>query len=106
MAYRMDTYKRFQRRVREEAVADVLQRIATATNRREKPLPGDLQESFDFWFDGGAARIVTGYIEYQFADGTRATVGAPVPALSVSIQFPNGCCVTVQQRSWGSEENG
>ena len=58
-----------------------------------------LSGEFDFWFDGGTARIQTGYVEYQFADGARATVAAPVLALSVTIDFPNGCRVRVQQES-------
>jgi hypothetical protein len=58
---------------------------------------------FDFWFDGGAAKIQTGYVEYSFTTGAHATVGAPIPALSVIIDFPNACRVRVQQERWGSE---
>jgi hypothetical protein len=99
----MDIEERFHRRVREEEVADVLHRIATAPNRRDRPIPGDPQGPFDFWFDGGAARVHTGYIEYKFNDGTIATVGAPIPALSVEIEFPNGCRVRIQQERWAPE---
>jgi hypothetical protein len=62
----------------------------------------DLEGAFDFWFDGGAARELTGFIEYQFSDGTKATVGAPIPALSVVIEFANGSRVRIQQESRGS----
>jgi hypothetical protein len=62
-----------------------------------------VRSAFDFWFDGGAATIQTGSIEYRFTDGTQATLAAPVPALSITIEFPNGCVVTVQQKSWGPE---
>ena len=95
----------FERRVDERAVAKVLHCIATAPNRREKPIAGDVSGAFDFWFDGGAARIRTGFVEYQFADGTRATLAAPIPALSVTIEFPNGCRVRVQQESSGLEQS-
>jgi len=93
--------ERFRRRVTEEAVATVLQCIAVAANRRERPIPGDVAGQFDFWFDGGAGRIQTGFIEYELQDGTRAVVGAPIPALSVTLDFPNGCRVRIQQESWG-----
>jgi hypothetical protein len=99
----MDLDKRFERRVREEAVANVLRCIATVPNRRDAPVPGDLQGGFDFWFDGGAAKIETGCIEYRLTNGTKAIVGAPIPALSVTIEFPDGCRVRVQQESWGSD---
>lgn len=95
----MDLHERFERRVREEAVAEVLECIATAPNRRERPVAGDIQGPFGFWFDGGAAKIETGYIEYLLADGTKAVVGACVPALSVTIEFPSGCRVSVQQET-------
>jgi hypothetical protein len=99
----MDLGEQFKRRVDERAVAKILQSIAIAPNRREAPAPSDESGAFDFWFDGGAATIETGSIEYKFTDGTRATLAAPVPALSLTIEFPNGCLVIVQQKSWGTE---
>ena len=102
----MDLGEQFERRVDEAAVARILQSIATAPNRREKPTSVDEPGAFDFWFDGGAATIRTGSIGYKFTDGTRATLAAPIPALSVTIEFPNGCLVTVQQKSWGLEQAG
>ena len=98
----MNLRDKFERRVDERAVAEILQWIATEPNRRETPLPGDVEGVFDFWFDGGAGRTETGYVEYRFTNGARATVGAPIPALSVAIDFANGCRVTVQQQSWGA----
>lgn len=83
-------------RVEEEAVARVLMRIASA-NRGERLIPKDLQGDFDFWFDGGAAKVETGFVVYHLTDGTRVTVGAPLPALSLSIRFPDGREVKVQQ---------
>jgi|SRR6476660_436820 hypothetical protein len=98
-ANNMNLREQFERRVNEGAVARILESIATAPNRRERPTPADEAGAFDFWFDGGAAAIQTGSIEYKFTDGTRATLAAPVPALSITIEFPNGCVVTVQQKS-------
>jgi hypothetical protein len=51
---------------------------------------------FDFWFDGGAGCLITGWTDYHFADGTRATVGV-TPLLRVSIRFLNGHCISVSQ---------
>ena len=99
----MDLNERFRRRVHEENVAEVLRCIATPPNKRDRPIDGDLEGTFDFWFDGGAAKVHTGYIEYAFISGTQATVGVPIPALSVTIGFANGCRVRIQQESWGSE---
>ncbi len=102
----MDLSFKFERRVDERAVGEILLWIATVPNKRETPIVGDLKGSFDFWFDGGAAKIQTGYVEYQFYTGAIATVGAPIPALSVTINFPNGSRVRVQQESWGTEPTG
>ena len=100
----MDIKDRFERRVDESAVAEILYLIATVPNRRAKSTADDILGPFDFWFDGGAGKIETGYVEYTFATGTRATVGAPIPALSVRIDFPNGCRIRVQQESWGEDQ--
>jgi len=67
-------------------------------NKRTEPIPGDLHGKFDFWFDGGAGQNITGWDEYDLADGTRVLVGA-VPFLSVTIQFSNGTRVKIQQES-------
>lgn len=99
----MDLQKRFERRVDERTLARVLDSIGDPPNRRSTPVAGDVEGAFDFWFDGGAARVLTGYVEYVFTDGTNATVGASFPALSVVIEFANGCRVRVQQESWGTE---
>ena len=101
----MDFSQKLERRVDERAVALVLACIAPGANRREKPIAGDLRGTFDFWFDGGAARVITGWTEFEFADGTRATVDV-IPGLSVTIEFPNGCVVEVRQTRWGSEDTG
>ena len=62
----------------------------------ERPGPEDLAGEFDFWFDGGACRQITGYTEYQLADGTVAT-NAVTPGLSLSIQFPDGRRVGIRE---------
>lgn len=85
-------------RVSEEQVARVLQLMAAPPNRRDSPRAGDLPGQFDFWFDGGAGRIVTGWTTYHFSDGTRASHGTTL-YLSVSIEFPDGRRVEVRQTS-------
>ena len=80
----MDIEELFRNRVSESQVAEVLQLIATTPNKRKKPVAGDLPGEFDFWFDGGAGRLITGWNEYDLADGTRATV-ASIPVLSITI---------------------
>jgi hypothetical protein len=88
--------ERLKRRVNEGAVSKILMCIADPPNRRKEPIPGDLVGSFDFWFDGGAAKYVTGWTEWEFSDGSRAKVDV-VPGLAVRIQFANGCGVEVLQ---------
>ena len=102
-AVKIDIEDRFRHRVSEEQVAQVLQRIATLPNKREQPIAGDVSGMFDFWFDGGAGRIITGWNEYELADGTQVTVGT-FPALSVGIKFPDGSRVSVQEESWGDKD--
>ena len=80
----------------ENAVGTILLAIAVTPNRRNKPRTGDLSGSFDFWFDGGAARMITGWTEFEFADGTRARVDV-VPGLHVVIQFKNGYGALISQ---------
>ena len=101
----MNFRERLERRVNEQAVADVLRCIATPPNKRDKPMLGDLPGKFDFWFDGGAARIITGWTEYEFADGTRAKVDS-LEGLFVTVSFPDGPRVRVTQDSWGREGTG
>jgi len=95
----LDFEEQLKRRVDEGTVARLLLGIATTPNRREQPNSGDLSGHFDFWFDGGAARVVTGRTEYEFEDGARA-IRHGVPGLSVDIQLPNGCAVKVSQVTW------
>jgi hypothetical protein len=96
----MSLDEQFERYVDPGAVGRILLCIATPPNRREKPVPDDLTGLFDFWFDGGAARMITGWTQYEFADGTRARVDV-TPRLSVVIQFQDGCCVSVKQSTSG-----
>lgn len=91
-----DMEEPFKRRVGEHVVAAILELIHSVPNRREKPLAGEVQGRFDFWFDGGACRVMTGWNEYTFADGVVAQVGV-IPALSVTIRFPDGRRVHIQQ---------
>jgi hypothetical protein len=74
----------FRNRVSETHGAQVLQLVATLPNRRSEPTSGDISGKFDFWFDGGAGRNITGWNEYDLVDGTRVTVET-VPMLSMTI---------------------
>jgi hypothetical protein len=96
----LDTAKLSEQRVDEAAVARILLSIAELSGRRTRPNGGDLTGSFDFWFDGGAGRYITGWTEYEFTDGARAKVDV-VPSLSVRIHFPNGSGVLVSQVTSG-----
>lgn len=91
-----DMEERLRNRVDENAVGKILQAIALTPNRRNKPRADDLTGNFDFWFDGGASRMITGWTEFEFADGTRARVDV-VPGLHVVIQFKSGYGVDISQ---------
>jgi len=91
-----DVEELFRQRISEAQVAQVLQLIGALPNKRDRPTAGDLPGRFDFWFDGGAGQIVTGYNQYDFADGTRAIV-VTSPVLEITLQFPNGSRVGIQQ---------
>jgi hypothetical protein len=88
----------FRNRVSEDRVAQVLQLIATLPNKREQPMPGDVAGKFDFWFDGGAGQLITGWTEYTLVDGARVKVGTTL-ALSITIQFSNGSRVRIEQET-------
>lgn len=94
-----DIAELFKKRISEGDVANVLAMVLALPNKREKPFAGDLEGPYDFWFDGGACRIITGWNEFVFRDGTVAEVGSCVPVLSVSIRFPDGRRVSVQQQT-------
>lgn len=90
------------RRVGVRELADLLDRLESQGNRRDQPLPGDLEGDFDFWFDGGACHMFTGWNEFTFVDGTVARL-ATTPALSLELQFLDGRRVRVHQESFGLE---
>ena len=92
----------FKNRVEEQTIARILESIASVPNRRDRPRIDDLEGPFDFWFDGGACTIMTGSVEYVFEEGTVATVGAPLPVLSVTIRFTDGKRVLIQQENAGT----
>jgi len=92
-----DTEELFNGRLDEKVVARILDLIGAVPNRRDRPLPGDVEGRFDFWFDGGACIEMTGWNEYKFADGAVARVATCNPTLSVEIRFPDVGRVKVQQ---------
>ena len=101
----MDVEERLKNRVDANAVGKILQAIAVTPNRRDRPRTGDLSGDFDFWFDGGAAKVITGWTQFEFADGTRACVDV-VPGLHVVIQFKNGYGAAISQLDPESDIGG
>jgi len=78
-------------------VSRVLWSIHAPQNSRKEPLAGDMTGEYDFWFDGGACRVVTGCTYYYFRDGTTAFVSV-VPRLAVRIAFSSGETVDISQQ--------
>jgi hypothetical protein len=79
-------------------VARILSLVASRPNRRDTRRQDDLQGQYDFWFDGGACRVVTGGTIYDFADGTKVVVGGPEPSrYSLMITFADGYRVEARQ---------
>jgi hypothetical protein len=80
-------------RISEAEVARILCLIANPPNLRDDP-----DQSFYLThFDGGYYEIMTGMTVYKFTDGTRAIVGV-MPHLSLSITFPDGRYVSINQK--------
>jgi len=84
--------------VKFSAVSQILAKIDSPPGLRSKPDAGDLEGSFDQWFDGGAIRTVTGWTEYHFADGTLAVVPT-TPTLQVEVRMPSGVYLTISEQS-------
>lgn len=83
---------------RTEQIIHVLGLMLNQPNRREQPLPGDLDGFYSFWFDGGAALMNTGGgTHYSFSDGTTShqpyswEPGYP----EISIKFADGGVVKI-----------
>jgi hypothetical protein len=70
--------------------------IERMPNAREQPLLGDLEGTYDRWFDGGAVRYETGITHYDFNDGTKAKTPV-LMRLSIGVHFPNGVSVSIHQ---------
>lgn len=87
----------FANRVSESRVAAILSVIASLPGKRDKPVTGDAEGDFDFWFDGGACKHHTGSAHFEFADGTRAMVASPATWLWVRIAFADGRVVEIVQ---------
>jgi hypothetical protein len=87
----------FARRVDESEVARILQIVSHCPNKRKKPQAGDVSGDFDFWFDGGACRVVTGEWVFELDYGIRVSITSPSPWLEVFIKFPDGRRVSIVQ---------
>jgi hypothetical protein len=79
-----------------DRVATILKLIATKPGSHNQPQAGDPRGDTTFWFEGGRCKVETGVNRYTFNDGAKADeeFGA---RLRVTIHFPNGQMVTVQQ---------
>jgi hypothetical protein len=77
-------------------VLKLLNFVSDPPNKREQPRAGDLSGDYDYWFDGGACRIVTGVTTYDFSDGS--SVHWPcTPRLSLTVRLSGGHQVQVNQ---------
>ena len=79
------------------AVAEILATISAPPGRRTQRHDGDAKGAFDEWFDGGAIKVVTGWNEYHFDNGTVAVVPT-TPNLRVDIRLPTGDFVIVSEQ--------
>jgi hypothetical protein len=77
-------------------VRHVLDVIADPSQLRAERGEDDLEGDFTRWFDGGAVKSLVGWTEYHFEDGTLAVVTGRLK-LRLSIRFPNGRFVTLDQ---------
>src|SRR6187549_3936341 len=83
----------------------ILATIARPPNARSQPLPGDLDVSATFFFDGGACVEITGGgSDYSFADGTTARVTPAYPwapdGFSISVTL-GGRTFTLREEPLG-----
>ena len=82
----------WDKRVNEGDVAAILNLIQSPPNIQPHPE----NPNFKQIFDGGLRTLETGITRYEFSDGTRASV-AVLPVLCVSIVFPNGVKIRINQ---------
>jgi len=75
-----------------------LSSIDSPPSLRSVPKPGDLNGKFDQWFDGGALKVVTGWSEYHFSDGTLAIVPTTATLL-IEMRLPSGAYIIVSEQS-------
>jgi hypothetical protein len=78
-------------------ITRLLSSIVARPDWRRAPRAGDLQGTFDGWFNDGAVREVTGWTEYHFVDGTLVVV--PGSSARVDIQLPAGGYVSITCQS-------
>lgn len=77
-------------------IIHLLTLINDPPNIRNKPKSGDIEGDFDYWFDGGSMRNVTGFTEYLFDDGSHARIPV-VPNLTISIHLAIGKNILLQE---------
>ena len=80
-----------------DAVARILRLVAEMPCRRDRPTPGDLQGSYDVWFDGGACRYLTSVNAFDFVDGSSAWLSTVSPRLKGGLTLASGESVSFSQ---------
>jgi hypothetical protein len=79
-------------------VLDRLAAIESPPRLRTEPETNDLIGKFDQWFDGGALKVVTGWNEYHFANGSLAVVPS-TPMLQIEIRLSSGAYIVLSEQS-------
>ncbi|MCM2256787.1 MAG: hypothetical protein NDJ94_14095 [Vicinamibacteria bacterium] len=75
-------------------VSRVLWAIAAMPHRRDRPVAGDLEGDWDFWFDGGACRCTTDVNNFTLQDGSEAWLSTSSLTLRGGVRLPDGKVVT------------
>lgn len=83
-------------------ISNLLRLISSRPNERTAPNEHDLKGDFDIWFDGGAARIVTGYNHYTLMDGIEVwywhAEGFRQEGI-ITVRYPDGTKITVKEQA-------
>ena len=79
----------------------IINLILNQPNKRFSPAANDLAGDFDYWFDGGAAIVQTGLMQYFFKDGTKAVQSVLKPGENyIRITWIDGNNNTIHEGEW------
>jgi len=79
----------------------IINLILNEPNKRFSPNADDLSGDFDYWFDGGAAIVQTGLMEYFFKDGTKAVKSVLKPGENyIRITWIDGSSDSILENEW------